>query len=107
MCLFTWLIDASLNKAWTLANSCGKDTPQKDFRKHIALHYVNKFGVPPKASGKWPNLPNDERYDRISHFPQSPQGNKRRRFAMEDYYSVGKTECSKCQVGLWVKWFLP
>ena len=51
LCLFTWLIDASLNNAWTLANSCGKDTPQKDFRKHIALHYVNKFGIPPTASG--------------------------------------------------------
>lgn len=106
-CLFTWLIDVSINNAWTLANSCGKDTPQKDFRRHIALHYVNKFGVAPKASGRRTNVPNDERYDRISHFIQGVQDNKRRRCAMADCHSVGRTECSKCKVGLCVKCFLP
>lgn len=106
-CMFTWLLDVSINNAWVLSNTCGIISTQKDFRRRIALRYLEKFGVPPKGPGRksQSGIEIDQRYDNISHFVKPVNGNKRRRCAAPDCDSVGRTECSKCLVGLCVKCF--
>ena len=105
--IVTWLIDASINNAWILSNSSVKVTPQKEFRRKIALYYLNKYGVPAKSAGRKSTIETEERYDGDSHFVQNVNDNKRRGCVMSGCSSVVRTECSKCQVGLCIKCFLP
>ena len=104
--IVSWMIDASINNAWILSNSSVKVTPQKEFRRKIALYYLNKYGVPAKSAGRKSTIETEERYDGDSHFVQNVNGNERRRCVMSGCSSVGRTECSKCQVGSCIKCFL-
>ena len=104
--IVSWLIDASINNAWILSNSYGKVTPQKGFRRRIALYYLNKYGVPAKSPGRKSTTETEERYDGDSHFVQNVNGNKRR-CVISGCSSVGRTECSKWQVRLCIKCFRP
>ena len=53
------------------------------------------------------NLPGvtDSRFDGLHHYVQATANDSKRRCADELSKSKGKTECSKCNVGLCVRFF--
>lgn len=107
-CIFTWMIDASIQNAWQLHRVAHPEMPQLDFRREIALFYCRHYGVPPKSTGNRlsKNSKKDfksARYDNLSHWPRCIPN--RRRCADETCNASPKTICVKCNVGLCIKCF--
>ena len=103
-CIFTWLLDISIQNAWILHKKCGGSMPQFDFKEYIALSYLQRYGTPPQLPG--PSCPkrkrviDDVRYDGFKHYlVEIP---KRRRCAGEFCSKRPFTQCCKCDVGLCV-----
>ncbi|XP_037046510.1 piggyBac transposable element-derived protein 2-like [Bradysia coprophila] len=109
-CIFTWMIDVSIQNAWQLHRVAHPEMPQLDFRREIALYYCRHYGVPPKSTGNRKRKMEKEdyaslRYDNLRHWPR--QTAKRRRCALETCQSSIRTMCVKCDVGLCVNCFEP
>ncbi len=109
--LLTWLIDASVQNAWTLYKSAGKKATNLEFRRSIANTYLKRYGVPPKQLGR-PSTSKQEynvlpRYDGINHLVQSTPNKHRRRCALKTCKSSVRTQCRKCDRGLCVDCFIP
>ena len=105
-CLFTLLLDVSITNAWILFQAKEEAQPQIDFRRSIVHSYMNSFGNPPKrVVRRSVALPStiEMRYDGLNHCMEPTEGNKRRRCAYELCTSIGRTQSSKCKVGLCVK----
>lgn len=105
--IFTWLIDVAVNNAWQLQRGSKRFT-QLEFKREIAIYYCKHYGQQPIHTG--PKRPRHEddlaqniRYDRTDHFVASCE--KRRRCAGDLCKSVGRTICTKCNVGLCVNCF--
>ena len=108
--LFTWMLDAAIQNAWQIARLRGKPIEQIAFRRELAMAYLYKYQVEPKAPGrrKLSAPGKDEmKYDNTSHFPQSVQNHARRKCMGENCSSVVRTECCKCDVGLCIQCFAP
>ncbi|CAH2089963.1 unnamed protein product [Euphydryas editha] len=103
--IFTWLIDVSLNNAWILTRKSGRNISQLDFRREIAQTYLKKYGSPPKNGGRPSSarVLTGMRYDGENHFPKSIVN--KRRCADENCKTIGRMECTKCNVGLCIKCF--
>ncbi|KAJ6639409.1 PiggyBac transposable element-derived protein 2, partial [Pseudolycoriella hygida] len=85
-CIFTWMIDVSIQNAWQLHRIGHPEMPPLDFRREIALYYCGHYGVPPKSTGNRKRKVEPEdysslRYDNLRHWPR--QTSKRRRCALE------------------------
>ena len=106
--LFSWMLDASVHNAWQLAKGQGSALTQLQFRREIALSYLLKFGTPPKGKGRKSSCVPGQylRYDNIGHLVEPTQDNKKRRCANTGCTSIGRTQCSNCNVGLCVKCFI-
>lgn len=111
-CIFTWLIDVSIQNAWQLHRIEKGNMSQLEFRRQIANYYCKHYGKKPKQSGRPPitkrrhiddSVYTTLRFDGKDHLviPIS----KRRRCAGELCTTSGRTACSKCDVGLCVKCF--
>ncbi len=107
-CIFTWLVDVSVQNAWILHQKTGKNLSQLKFREQLAETYLTRFGNPPKGCGKTPTqtlsgnnrVIDDIRYDNFNHLLVPTKSNKRRRCAQEGCNKRPFTECNKCELGL-------
>lgn len=113
--IFTWLLDVSVQNAWQLHRSVGSKLTQLEFKREIVRFYLTSYGSSPRGAGRPSTskasvskgrLPDSIRYDGKNHYIIQNLGNKRRRCAGEYCKSVGRTACSKCDVGLCVSCFL-
>lgn len=107
-CIFTWMIDVSIQNAWQLHRVAHPEMPQLDFRREIALYYCRHYGVPPKSTGNRKRKiaeadSSSLRFDNLSHWPRHIA--KKRRCAAETCRSTGRTMCTRCNVGLCIKCF--
>ena len=100
--IFTWFVDIAIQNCWVLHKKCGGNLRQFDFKEHIALSYLQRYGSPPQLP--WPlcqkrkKVIDDVRYDGFKHYLiEIP---KRRRCAGEYCSKRPFTQCSKCDVGL-------
>ena len=50
-CIFTWLIDISIQSAWVIHKKCGGNMQQFEFKQHIVQVYLLRYGSPPKRAG--------------------------------------------------------
>jgi len=51
--IFAWLVDVSIQNAWQLHRLSRRNTVSHlNFRRDIAMAYLSKFKIPPKAEGK-------------------------------------------------------
>ena len=106
--LFTWMLDMAVHNAWQLSKGQGSALTQLQFRREIAVCYLHQFGILPKGKGrKSTTLPAQDfvRYDNLGHLVEPVQDNKKRRCANTGCTSIGRTQCSRCNVGLCVKCF--
>lgn len=109
--IWTWLIDVCVNNAWQLHRLGQSKITQLEFRRQIAIYYCKHYGEKSKKSGPTANpsrknensIKESIRYDRIDHLVVPIE--KKRRCAGELCKTIGRTECSKCNVGLCVKCF--
>ncbi|XP_046404157.1 piggyBac transposable element-derived protein 3-like [Ischnura elegans] len=51
-CIFTWLVDVSLNNAWVLHKKSGKTLSQLQFRRSFVQVYLTKYKNPPISVGR-------------------------------------------------------
>ena len=101
-------MDVSIQNLWFLSRQVGNNISQLIFKKEIAMSYVKRFQNPPKKSGQKPmnfSGVTDSSFDDLHHYVQATANGSKRRCAEELCKSKGKTECSKCNIGLWVKSF--
>lgn len=111
-CLFTWMVDVSIENAWYIYNRAGNATPQLAFRRDIATAYLMRYGTASKGPGRpSTGLPSSSsnrisdnvRYDRMDHFLTYIPNKKRWRCANEGCRSIVRTMCVKCGVGVCVE----
>ncbi len=103
--LFTWMLDASVQNAWSLAREKTPKLTQLRFRRNLVKAYFNAHLNPPKNVGKKRTVSDAFRLDRMNHFPRRPWNNKQRRCAGSNCKSTIRQECSKCDVGLCIDCF--
>ena len=108
-CLFTWLIDASIQNAWLLHKKAGNKLTQLEFRREIVKSNLTKFRCPAKSIGRPSKssssrsscrVSDDIRFDQTNHLLTSTTDNKKIRCAGENCKSIMRTMCQKCKVGL-------
>ena len=102
-CIFTWLVDASLQNAWLLWRMREDDLSQRIFKREIVMAYLKSFQNQPKGPGrKLLNTPgaDDARFDQRRHFVIPVPGNKRRKCKGKGCKFIVKTQCVKYDVGL-------
>lgn len=111
-CLFTWLIDATIQNAWILHKKSGNYLTQLQFKREIVLNYLNKYRNRAKTAGRpstsassrsFCRVSDDIRYDNFGHYLIPVHDNKKIRCAGEDCKSIMRTMCFKCKVGLCIK----
>ena len=100
--IFTWFVDIAIQNCWVLHKKCWGNLSQFDFKEHIALSYLQRYGSLPQLPGplcqKRKKVIDDVRYDGFKHYLiEIP---KRRRCAGEYCSKRPFTQCSKCDVGL-------
>ena len=50
-CIFTWLIDISIQNAWVIHKKCEGNMQQFEFKEHIIQVYLPRYGLPPLRAG--------------------------------------------------------
>ena len=108
-CLFTWMIDVSMQNAWIIARTRETSCDQLSFRREVAMSYIRRFGSAPKGSGKKKSsvpCDSDARYDDTGHLVKPVAAGVRRRCAGDLCESQVKTQCVKCDIGLCVSCFM-
>ncbi|OAF64911.1 hypothetical protein A3Q56_07377, partial [Intoshia linei] len=99
-CIFTWMLDVALNNAWVLCKESGINITNLHFRQRIAMYYLEKYGISLKNKRKRYNCNFSVlRYNNMSHLVKNVPNNTRRCVIL-GCSSVGRTECSKCDVDL-------
>ncbi|KAJ6648805.1 PiggyBac transposable element-derived protein 3 [Pseudolycoriella hygida] len=81
-CLFTWMVDASVQNAWQLARKSNANLNQLQFRRDVALSYLSACSQPPKTPGRKPKISIENqptRFDKIGHFVRVTGTKKQRR----------------------------
>ena len=102
--IFTWLLDVSVNNAWSIFRKCGHGMSQLDFKRRIVEVLCRREGgvasfsrIPhiERKSNIACKVPEDLRYDRINHFlvPWT------RNYCVNCPARV-RSRCKKCNVGL-------
>lgn len=104
-CLFTWLIDVSIQNAWILHKKSGGNLSQLEFRRDIVKTYLITYRNLPKRPGPSAKIPDAARYDGRDHLIIPVANGMRRRCAADNCTSKGRTQCLKCNVGLCVVCF--
>ena len=109
-CIFTWLIDASINNAWILhRKSTSMQSDQLSFRRELAMTYLKSYGVLPQIGGRPSTSKNSVscnrvsdslRYNGLNHLLTYTPNKKRRRCAGEGCSSIVRTMCMQCDVGM-------
>lgn len=107
-CLFSWMLDVSIENAWYIYNKAEHNIPQLSFRREIATTYLTKYGTEAKGAGRplsgisqnLSRVSSNIRYDRIDHFLMNIPNKKRWRCANEGCSSIVRTMCRKCNIGL-------
>ena len=106
--IFTWMLDVAITNAWNLSKSSGNLMTQIEFRRQLAIQYLQTYGSSPMTSGrpssKFQVTKLNLRKDRINHFIVPCN---RRRCAGGDCQKHSSTKCEKCDVGLCVNCFKP
>ena len=51
-CIFTWLVDVTVQNAWLLHKKCGGSLRQFEFKEYIAQSYLSRSGISPKSPGR-------------------------------------------------------
>ncbi|XP_025407097.1 piggyBac transposable element-derived protein 3-like [Sipha flava] len=102
-CLFTWLIDVSIQNAWILHKKSGGNLSQLEFRRDIVKTYLITYSNLPKRPGPSAKIPDAARYDGRDHLI-IPVANGMR-CAADNCTSKGRTQCLKCNVGICVMCF--
>lgn len=108
-CMFTWMLDVSVQNAWLLARKENPKLVQLQFRRDLAMSYLSAHSQPPKAAGRKPKVSSENqtmRLDKIGHFVRPTANNKQRRCGGKNCKSKVRTECLKCNVGLCVPCFV-
>lgn len=103
--LFTWMLDASVQNAWSLARQKRPKLTQLRFRRNLVKAYFNAHKNPPMNVGRKRIVTDVLRLDRTGHFPRRTLNNKQRRCAGSKCKSTIRQECSKCNVGLCIDCF--
>uniref|UniRef100_A0A6P7GSQ4 PiggyBac transposable element-derived protein 2-like n=1 Tax=Diabrotica virgifera virgifera TaxID=50390 RepID=A0A6P7GSQ4_DIAVI len=110
--IFTYLIDAALQNAWTIYRKSGKNISLLEFRRSICQTYLTTYKVPAKRPGKIGRAAGSDfrvsdcvRFDCKDHWIISVPEGKRKRCAMPTCSSKGRTMCEKCNVGLCIACF--
>lgn len=108
-CLFTWLVDATIQNSWFLFRKAGNNLTQLQFRREIVKTYLERARNPPKPGGR-PRISNssrsfckvsdDIRFDNTGHLLTAIPDGKKQRCAGENCKSIMRTMCIKCNVGL-------
>lgn len=106
-CLFTWLIDVSIQNAWILHKKAGGILSQLEFKRDIVQTYLVTYRNLPKRPGPSTKIPDEARYDGRDHLVEPVANGMRRRCAGAFCTSKGRTQCKKCNVGLCVPCFVP
>ena len=105
--IFTWLLDCAVHNAWQIARLRGDDITHVDFRSQLAMGYIDKFGVPPKSSGRrQPSNFQDARYDGMNHLVMKVEEGKKRRCGGDNCSSIVRTKCQKCDRALCIDCFV-
>lgn len=104
--LFTWMLDASVQNAWSLARKRNSKLTQLRFRRNLVNAYLTAHKTPRQSPGRKRHVSENERLDRIDHFPRKTVNNKQRRCAGSNCKSTVRTECAKCNVGLCIDCFI-
>ena len=114
-CLFTWLIDVSINNAWILMKTCGSSIAQFDFLREIVQTYLRTHHSIPKGAGKPMSRKSGSRV--LKSIPHPITGSITLLFLchstrgdgvqQKTVNQSGRLMCSKCDVGLCVACFLP
>lgn len=103
--LFTWMLDASVQNAWSLARQKNSKLTQLRFRRKLVKAYFSAYNNPRKSAGRKRPFTDAIRLDRTNHFPRKTWNNKQRRCAGSNCKSTIRQECSKCNVGLCIECF--
>lgn len=101
-CLFTYLLDASLNNALQLYKEANENVEHLTVRRSIPVFYLNKYGCKPsRGKSRQSALQRQSRFDRTDHFviPQEKQTR------CAQCHEKTTTRCEKCDVGIHVKCF--
>ena len=109
-CIFTWLVDASMQNAWLLWRMRGDELSQKTLKREITTTYLKSFQNQRKGPSRKPlnTLGADNPlFDQRGHLVISVPGNKRRRCIGKGCKSIMKTQCVKCDVSLCIFYFAP
>ncbi|OAF64642.1 hypothetical protein A3Q56_07645 [Intoshia linei] len=89
-----------------MCKECGINIINLHFKQRIAMYYYEKYGLPLKNKRKRYNYNFSElRYDDTSYLVINVPHNTRK-CVMLGCSSVGRTECSNCDVGLCVGCFI-
>ncbi|KAJ6647185.1 Chimeric ERCC6-PGBD3 protein [Pseudolycoriella hygida] len=102
-CIFTWLLDVSVQNAWQLARKANPKLVQLQFRRNLAMSYMSAHSQHPKSVGRRRKISSDDdttRFDKIGHFVRNTLNKKQRRCRGNNCKSKVRTECLKCDVGL-------
>lgn len=106
-CIFTWLVDVTVQNAWLLHKKCWGSLTPFEFKEHIAETYLTQYGMSTKGPGRPRSCSGrgdtrvlqEVRYDGIEHdLVQTPE--KKRRCAGDGCIKVPSSQCSECNVGL-------
>lgn len=107
--IFTWLLDASAQNAWTLYRQVHpqEKVTQLTFRRTIVLHYLRTFAEPYDRVGRPRSRLGERevRFDTIGHLVRQTQNGARRRCVGLNCTARVRTECMKCEVGLCITCF--
>nr|CAH7762980.1 unnamed protein product [Callosobruchus chinensis] len=106
--IFTWLVDVSIQNAWILQKSDGRNMSLLEFRRQIAQCWLTRYKNMPKHCGRPQSTGQSSarilpaiRYDRLDHFVEYVPNGKRRRCAGDNHKgSAVRTQCQKCGLGL-------
>lgn len=108
-CIFTWMVDATIQNAWIVYKKAGNQCTQLEFRRDIVETYLTKYKNPPKATGRPSSslssksshrVGDNIRYDNVGHLLAPTTNKKKIRCAGESCSSIMRTICTKCNIGL-------
>ena len=107
-CIFTWLVDVTVQNPWLLHKKSGGTMIHRVFKEELAQIYLARYGVPPKkamslsmcSSGGRKRVSDELQYDGVEHYLVETPEKTRRRCAGENCAKRVASQCSKCNVGL-------
>ena len=104
-CLFTWLIDVTIQNCWLLARDAGETLDLLTFRRHIVIYYLQKpaLKLPLSFQCSDKRVLSAVRYDNTGHL--IIKIDKQLRCAGSNCTRKPMSKCTKCDVGLCLECF--